>query len=128
MSDEKRRARYEYPDPTPLEVPVGFKRPPTIQEMIAKMVRVSLEAREAGMETFEEAEDFDVDDDFDPSSPWEEHFHGQFDEETSMEKSHFEQSGRERRRKQSVSPPSQPAAKEKKVAETQPDDADAAHQ
>lgn len=54
-----------YPDPTPVEVPLGFKRPPSIQEMIRSYVRTALSERAAaeGRETFEEAMDFEVDDD-----------------------------------------------------------------
>lgn len=64
---------HELPDPTPLRLPSGFRRPETLQEQVARLVRtqISREAEEAGYETFEEAEDFDVDDDFDPSSPFE---------------------------------------------------------
>lgn len=64
-------------DPTPVALPVAFKRPPTIQEQIAQMIRserLRQAAEAAGYETFEESEDFDVDDDFDPKSPWEIHF------------------------------------------------------
>lgn len=71
-------AKYETPDPTPIEVPSGFKVPETMQEMIQRLVkqedfRKALE--QEGAETFEEAEDFDIDDDmWDPQSPYEEVF------------------------------------------------------
>lgn len=62
----------EIPDPTPIEVPIGFNRPPTIQEQIAKYVQsANLLAQQTGYESFEEAEDFDVGDDLDPSTPYE---------------------------------------------------------
>lgn len=66
----------ELPDPTPVGIPVGLKRPPTLQEQIKAMVRTQLsqQMQQQGYETFEEAEDFDVDDDFDPKSPWEHDF------------------------------------------------------
>lgn len=63
-------------DPKPVAIPVGFKRPPTLQEQIQQMIRTQISAQAAmnGQESFEEAEDFDVDDDFDPMSPWEQDF------------------------------------------------------
>lgn len=71
--DDKGR---EIPDPVPMGIPVGLKRPPTLQEQIKAMVRTQLsqQMQQQGYETFEEAEDFDVDDDFDPKSPWEHDF------------------------------------------------------
>jgi len=67
----------EVPDPKPLEIPVGFKRPETLQEQIRRLVHSEHFQRDreaAGEETFEEADDFDVDDDFDPSTPYETFF------------------------------------------------------
>lgn len=67
----------EVPDPTPASIPAGFKVPESLQEQIKRLIRTSLseQADEQGMETFEESEDFDIDDDmFDPSSPYEEVF------------------------------------------------------
>lgn len=63
----------EIPDPNPLELPLGFKRPETLAEQVQRLVRnsVSEYARLHGHETFEESEDFDVGDDFDPSTPYE---------------------------------------------------------
>lgn len=65
--------RHEYPDPTPVEMPLGFKRPPTLQEEIQRLIRVQMSqaAQDSGMETFEEADDFEVDEDPDPLSPYE---------------------------------------------------------
>lgn len=64
---------HEVPDPRPVAVPVGFKRPETLAEQVQRLVRgaISRQAEEAGAETFEEAEDFDVGDDFDPTTPYE---------------------------------------------------------
>lgn len=67
----------EVPDPNPVAVPAGFQVPETLDEQIRRLVRgaVSQQAQEQGLETFEESEDFDIDDDmFDPSSPYEEVF------------------------------------------------------
>lgn len=52
----------QIPDPRPVEVPLGYTRPPSLQEEIKRFVRneLSLRAREQGVETFEEADDFDI--------------------------------------------------------------------
>lgn len=67
-------AGFEIPDPTPVAVPVGFRREPTIQEMIAQFVRseqLRQHAQQAGFETLEEADDFDVDEDPEMVTPHE---------------------------------------------------------
>lgn len=61
--DDKGR---ELPDPTPIEVPAGFKRPETLAEQIRRLVRHEQFAAAMGRphaETFDEANDFEVDDD-----------------------------------------------------------------
>lgn len=60
--DERGR---EIPDPRPLEMPAGMSRPATIEEQIQRYVRGALSrmASEQGAETFEEADDLNVDDD-----------------------------------------------------------------
>lgn len=65
----------EVPDPVPVAPPVGYQRQPTMVELIRDMIKrqASELAAEKGHETFEEAEDFDVED-VDPSSPYEEFF------------------------------------------------------
>lgn len=64
----------EMPDPTPIALPVGFQRPPTIDELYARLVHdpaVQRELSDAGFETEEEANDFDVPDEMpDPTSPF----------------------------------------------------------
>lgn len=64
---------HEVPDPVPVSVPAHLTRPPTLQEQIRRLIRVeaSRVAAAQGHETFEEADDFEVGDDFDPRSPWE---------------------------------------------------------
>lgn len=67
----------EIPDPTPIAIPAGFHRPPTLEERMMLFIRserFKQHMDQSGEETFEEADDFDVGDDFDPSSPYEEHF------------------------------------------------------
>lgn len=57
----------EMPDPTPIAVPAHFKRPPSLQEQIKSLIRneLSQRASEADEESFEEADDFELDDDAD---------------------------------------------------------------
>lgn len=67
----------ELMDPTPIAPPLGYKKSPTIAEQIRTMIqgeRLRQEAEAAGYESFEEADDFEVGDDFDPRSPYEEVF------------------------------------------------------
>lgn len=63
----------ETPDPTPVEIPVQFRRAESMDERIARIVEhsISKEAERQGFETFDEANDFDVDDDLFPASAWE---------------------------------------------------------
>lgn len=67
----------EIMDPTPIAPPIGYKKAPSISETIRNLIRserLKQEAAAQGYETFEEADDFDVGDDFDPTSPYEEVF------------------------------------------------------
>lgn len=54
---------YEKPDPVPVAPPIGYQPTPPIEELIQQMITSHLlraEAEAAGMETFEEADDFEV--------------------------------------------------------------------
>lgn len=67
----------EMPSPLPIAPPIGYKKSKSLAEQIREMVlseKLKMEAMAAGHETFEEADDFDVDDDYDPRSPFEETF------------------------------------------------------
>lgn len=67
----------EIVDGRPMAPPLGYKKTPSIADQVREMVRsenLRLAAIASGQETFEEADDFDVDDDVDPTSPWEEYF------------------------------------------------------
>lgn len=67
----------EVPDPTPVAPPIGYVRQPSLAEQIRAMVmseQLRQAAENAGAETFEESEDFDVGDDFDPTTPYENEF------------------------------------------------------
>lgn len=62
----------ELMDPTPIAIPAGYRRPPTLQEQMARyMAGANLLAQQQGSESFEEADDFDIGDDYDPYSPHE---------------------------------------------------------
>lgn len=64
-------------DPRPVAVPVGFKTSETMDQRIKRIIEhsLSVRARDTGLESFEEADDFDIDDDpVDPSTPWEDDF------------------------------------------------------
>nr|QJB20361.1 MAG: hypothetical protein [Microvirus sp.] len=68
---------HEVPDDTPVAMPVGFSRPPTLIETIRAVIRteVSQAAESQGMGSFDEEDDFDIDDEpADPTTPWEEVF------------------------------------------------------
>lgn len=65
----------EYGDPVPMSPPIGYDAPPDLMQMIRTMVHsADLEriARAEGFDSFEEAGDFDVEDDIpDPRTPHE---------------------------------------------------------
>lgn len=64
----------ELPDPTPLEPPIGYVPQESMVDHIRNMIRTELSrsAADAGEETFEEADDFAIDeDDPDPHTPYE---------------------------------------------------------
>lgn len=64
----------EIVDNTPVEMPLGFKKPESLEAQIQRLVRVHLSesSEKAGFESFEDSEDFDIEDDpLDPSTPYE---------------------------------------------------------
>lgn len=68
---------YEKLDATPLAPPVGFSQTASMHDLIRAAIqsdRLRQEAEAAGFESFEDADDFDVDDDYDPTTPWEKEF------------------------------------------------------
>lgn len=65
----------EVPNPIPMQPPIGYVRRDSIADQMRRMIQqVSEEARMAGAETEEEANDFDIGEDFEPSSQWEDNF------------------------------------------------------
>lgn len=60
------------PDPTPMAPPVGFRRQPSMVEIVRRQIQLaSEEAKREGKESLEEADDFDVGDDPELQSPYE---------------------------------------------------------
>lgn len=66
----------EIPDPRPMQPPIGYKKQPSLFEMVRTATAAALLARAREQpESFEESDDFDIPDDpLDPSSPWENDF------------------------------------------------------
>lgn len=58
----------ERPDPTPVEIPLHLDRPETFEEQVRRVVQttLSLQAERQGLPSFEEEDDFDVPDEFEP--------------------------------------------------------------
>lgn len=78
----------EYLDPTPIAVPAGFKEPESMQSIIQRLVRTGISEMAAanGAETFEEADDFDVEDELDdPNTPFEMEFDPAFGREVNAD-------------------------------------------
>lgn len=63
----------EHLDLTPLEIPIGFQQPPSLQDEMRRFIREEFGrvAESSEQETFEEADDFDIDEDPDPFSAYE---------------------------------------------------------
>lgn len=78
----------EVPDPEPIAIPVKIKRlindTDRMREIIrSEQIRHQLEQEGISPESFEEADDFDVDEEYDPSSPYELVLDGELDGEVS---------------------------------------------
>lgn len=65
----------EIPDPVPMEIPVGMHQGATLADTVRRMVQnqlLAVAAEAEGFETFEEADDFELEDDpADPHTPYE---------------------------------------------------------
>ncbi len=63
----------EHPDPTPVELPVGYDHPLPLRDEMRRFIREELSntAASAGEETFEESDDFDCHEDDELLSPYE---------------------------------------------------------
>jgi hypothetical protein len=64
---DQAQGQVEELDATPIELPLSLRPPPTMREMMQQIIRqeMSFAAQAAGSETFEEANDFDIDDEDD---------------------------------------------------------------
>lgn len=102
----------EIPDSTPVELPVGFTRPKTLQETMRDLLR-NEEVRRAlekhDMETFEEADDFEMEDEdrdprFPANSPYEQDFDpdGVIAKEQAIKSGFVEEIPIERKRKAAI--------------------------
>lgn len=113
----------EIPDSTPHTASLGKRRAKSIRDNVVEILR-SEKWREAmeenGEETFEEADDFDVDDDFDPSTPYEEFFEGEYAllREARLESKKTETNERRRKKDtQKTEPPKASAPVERAAGE-----------
>lgn len=59
-------------DPRPLEVPVGFEKPASLEELVRLFMsgEVQRQLSDGGVESFEDADDFDVEDEEELEAPW----------------------------------------------------------
>lgn len=71
MAQYTKGYREEIPDSTPVELPIGYKEPESLEQVIARMIYAAdfQKAREVhGVESIEESDDFDVEEDPDFTS------------------------------------------------------------
>lgn len=63
------------PDPRPVEIPAGMKKPESLESMMRRTVRTQMSeiASRHGAETFEESCDFDIDGEGDPADTLTDH-------------------------------------------------------
>lgn len=86
----------EIPDPTPMQPPVGYNPQPSLASIVRQQImshKLAQEAAAMGAETFEEADDFEVGDDWEAEkhSPYE----ANFDPMTPEEKAALTTQGRD---------------------------------
>lgn len=76
---------FEHPDPSPMTIPAGFRRPERLEDQIMRLVKRSIDdhARANDLETFEDFLDFDIDEEVDPQSPYEVFYDPVLDKEIS---------------------------------------------
>lgn len=62
---------HEILNPTPMQPPLGYKRAPSLVEQIREQIRAHKHLEDNEPETEEEADDFEIEDDPQPHSRWE---------------------------------------------------------
>jgi len=98
----------EIPDSIPFSPAIKARRAQSIRENVIGIVRSERfrqAMEEQGEETFEDADDFDVDDDFDPSSPYEEFFEGEYSQLKEARQEQQAEERRQTRRGRKAAPP-----------------------
>lgn len=113
--DEKGR---EIVSPLPMEPPVGYRKQPSMVEIIREQIRsaqLAQWAEQQGYETFEEADDFEIGDDFEPHSPWENDFDPPISELTKAGQAAI-------KAREAASPPPPPSGGDKTTPPQEPRD------
>lgn len=85
----------ETPDSTPMAPPIGYNKQPSMFQQMRDLIRserLAAIAESQGAETFEQADDFEIGDDYDPTSPYEEQFDNPPDPAQEARKAAFEAS------------------------------------
>lgn len=99
----------EIVSPLPMEPPLGYRKQESMAQQIRRMVQsehLRIAAANAGMETLEEADDFDVGDDYEPHSPWENDFDPPISELTKAGRE-IQRERQQQEKTQAASPPTQ---------------------
>lgn len=105
----------EMPDPTPVEVPLGFRKPPTLHEQIKMFIRTEEFRRAAareGVENFEEANDFELGDEEFDEVPTVHEMQEEFIAQARKDADAYVERAKaavEKRRKETATPPTPPA-------------------
>lgn len=73
-------------DPTPMAMPLGYKKPESLQQMMIRMIHdadFQRKMREQGVETIDESDDFEMEDDenYLPRTPYELEYDAETDKE-----------------------------------------------
>lgn len=111
---------HEIPDSTPFKPALKMRRGNSLRENIREILRSEAFARsmeDQGHETFEEADDFDVDDDFDPTSPYEEFFEGEY---AALREARIEESKDSTKRKKAAAKAAKEKITEDRLQPTEP--------